>query len=316
MLNNRLISGVVAGPRTEAQWDDYVKALDIKFTKEDEAFVERSRRHRPSGGAGLQRSGLSDRGPRGADMADAERTSTIDEAEVARFSALAEEWWDPRGKMAVLHKFNPVRLAYIRDAACKRFERNPKQLDCLKGLRILDIGCGGGILCEPLARLGANVLGADPAEKNIAAAKLHAEQGGLAIDYRATTAEALADAGERFDIVLAMEVVEHVADVKLFVARCAEMVQPGGLMIAATINRTLKSFALAIVGAEYVLRWLPRGTHQWDKFVTPDELEIAMERARPAHHRRARRDLQSPRRPLGALDRHRRELHGAGGEGA
>ncbi|MEJ0078965.1 MAG: bifunctional 2-polyprenyl-6-hydroxyphenol methylase/3-demethylubiquinol 3-O-methyltransferase UbiG [Alphaproteobacteria bacterium] len=205
--------------------------------------------------------------------------STIDETEVARFSALAAEWWDPRGKMAVLHKFNPVRLAYIRDAACKKFERNAKQLDCLKGLAILDIGCGGGILCEPMARLGAYVLGADPSEKNIAAAKLHAEEGELAIDYRVTTAEALADAGERFDIVLAMEVVEHVADVKLFVSRCAEMVQPGGLMIAATINRTLKSFALAIVGAEYVLRWLPRGTHSWDKFVTPDELEIAMERA-------------------------------------
>ena len=205
--------------------------------------------------------------------------STIDEAEIARFAALADEWWDPRGKMAVLHKFNPVRLAYIRDAACRRFERNPKQLDCLKGLRILDIGCGGGVLSEPLARLGANVLGADPAERNIAVAKLHAEQSGLTIDYRATTAEALADAVERFDIVLAMEVVEHVADVKLFVQRCAEMVRPGGLMIAATINRTLKSFALAIVGAEYVLRWLPRGTHSWDKFVTPDELEIAMERA-------------------------------------
>src|SRR5947209_12917317 len=204
--------------------------------------------------------------------------STIDEAEVARFSALADEWWDARGKMALLHKFNPVRLAYIRDAACKKFGRNSKQLDSLKGLRILDIGCGGGILCEPLARLGANVLGADPAEPNIAAAKLHAEQSGLAIDYRVTSAEALADASERFDIVLAMEVVEHVADVKLFVERCAEMVKPGGLMISATINRTLKSFALAIVGAEYVLRWLPRGTHQWDKFVTPNELEAALAR--------------------------------------
>jgi len=204
---------------------------------------------------------------------------TIDEAEIARFSALAKEWWNPRGKMAVLHKFNPVRLAYIRDAACKRFARDPKQLDCLNDLRILDIGCGGGLLCEPLARIGASMLGADPAEKNIAVAKLHAEQSGLKIDYRVTTAEALADSGERFDIVLAMEVVEHVADMKLFVARCAEMVRPGGLMIVATINRTLKSFALAIVGAEYVLRWLPRGTHQWDKFVTPDELEIAMERA-------------------------------------
>jgi 2-polyprenyl-6-hydroxyphenyl methylase/3-demethylubiquinone-9 3-methyltransferase len=205
--------------------------------------------------------------------------STVDDSEVARFSALAETWWDPRGKMAVLHKFNPVRLAYIRDAACKTFDRNPKQLDCLEGLRILDIGCGGGVLSEPLSRLGASVVGADPAERNIAVAKLHAAQSGIAVDYRCTTAEALADAGERFDIVLAMEVVEHVADVPLFVKRCAEMVNPGGLMIAATINRTLKSFALAIVGAEYVLGWLPRGTHQWDKFVTPDELEIAMERA-------------------------------------
>ena len=176
VLNNRLISGVVAGPRTEAQWDDYVKALDVKFTKEDEAFIDDLVVTGHRGGAGLQRSGLSDRGPRGADRHDS--ASTIDEAEVARFSALAEEWWDPRGKMAVLHKFNPVRLAYIRDAACKRFGRNPKQLDCLKGLRILDIGCGGGILCEPLARLGAKVVGADPAEKNIAAAKLHAEQSG------------------------------------------------------------------------------------------------------------------------------------------
>src|SRR5207237_2046432 len=170
---------------------------------------QRSRRHRSRGGARLQRSGLSDRGARRArGMTSA---GTIDEAEVARFSALAGEWWDPRGKMAVLHKFNPVRLAYIRDAACKKFGRNPKQLDSLKSLRILDIGCGGGILCEPLARLGATVLGADPAERNIAAAKLHAEQNGLSIDYRATTAEALADANERFDIVLAMEVVEHVA---------------------------------------------------------------------------------------------------------
>ena len=206
-------------------------------------------------------------------------SSTVDADEVARFERLAATLWDPRGKMGVLHKFNPVRLGYIKAAACRRFDRDPKHLDSLAGLRILDIGCGGGLLCEPLARLGASMLGADPAEKNIAVAKLHAGQSGLAIDYRVTTAEALADAGERFDIVLAMEVVEHVADMKLFVARCAEMVRPGGLMIVATINRTLKSFALAIVGAEYVLRWLPRGTHQWDKFVTPDELEIAMERA-------------------------------------
>ena len=205
--------------------------------------------------------------------------STVDAAEVERFSRLAADWWDPRGPMAPLHKFNPVRLAYIRDQAAMHFQRDARRLDCLQGLRILDIGCGAGLLCEPLARIGAAVVGADPAAKNIEIAKLHAAEAGVTVDYRVTTAEALADAGERFDIVLAMEVVEHVTDVKLFVRRCAEMVKPGGLMIVATLNRTLKAFALAIVGAEYVLRWLPRGTHQWDKFVTPDELEIAMERA-------------------------------------
>jgi 2-polyprenyl-6-hydroxyphenyl methylase/3-demethylubiquinone-9 3-methyltransferase len=204
--------------------------------------------------------------------------TTVDPDEVARFAALAEEWWDPRGKMGVLHKFNPVRLGYIKEAACKQFGRDAKRLDALAGLRMLDIGCGGGLLCEPLARLGGAMVGADPAQRNIEAARLHAQASELAIDYRATTAEALADAGERFDVVLAMEVVEHVADVALFVRRCAEMINPGGLLIAATINRTLKSFALAIVGAEYVLGWLPRGTHRWDKFVTPNELEAAVER--------------------------------------
>src|SRR5262245_265529 len=204
--------------------------------------------------------------------------STVDADEVARFSALAEEWWDSRGKMAVLHKFNPVRLSFIKDTLCRHFARDGKRLDALAGLRVLDIGCGGGILSEPLARLGAAVVGADPSATNIEVAKLHAAAGGVTVDYRATTAEALADAGERFDVVLAMEVVEHVADLALFVKRCAEMVKPAGLMIVATLNRTLKSFALAIVGAEYVLRWLPRGTHQWDKFVTPNELEAALER--------------------------------------
>ena len=203
--------------------------------------------------------------------------STVDAAEVERFSRLAADWWDPRGPMAPLHKFNPVRLGYIRDQAAMHFQRDARRLDCLQGLRILDIGCGAGLLCEPLARIGAAVVGADPAAKNIEIAKLHAAEAGVTVDYRVTTAEALADAGERFDIVLAMEVVEHVTDVKLFVRRCAEMVKPGGLMIAATLNRTLKAFALAIVGAEYVLRWLPRGTHQWDKFVTPKELEAAMQ---------------------------------------
>jgi 2-polyprenyl-6-hydroxyphenyl methylase / 3-demethylubiquinone-9 3-methyltransferase len=206
------------------------------------------------------------------------RASTVDEAAVARFSALAAEWWDPRGNMAVLHKFNPVRLGFIKAAMCRQFARDAKRLDALSGLRVLDIGCGGGILSEPLARLGALVVGADPSVPNIEAAKLHAADAGVAVDYRASTAEALADEGERFDVVLAMEVVEHVADLSLFVKRCAEMVTPGGLMITATLNRTLKSFAFAIVGAEYVLRWLPRGTHQWEKFVTPNELEAILER--------------------------------------
>jgi 2-polyprenyl-6-hydroxyphenyl methylase/3-demethylubiquinone-9 3-methyltransferase len=205
--------------------------------------------------------------------------STIDAAEVARFAALADTWWDPAGKMGMLHKFNPVRLGFIKEAACRRFSRDPKRLDSLAGLRVLDIGCGAGILSEPIARLGAAVVGADPAGANVEAAKVHAGREGLAIDYRVTTAEALADAGERFEVVLAMEVVEHVADLTLFVNRCAEMVKPGGLMVVATLNRTIKSFALAIVGAEYVLRWLPRGTHQWDKFVTPNELEIAIEKS-------------------------------------
>ncbi len=205
--------------------------------------------------------------------------STVDRAEVEQFSRLAAQWWDAKGPMTVLHKFNPVRLAYIRDQAAARFQRDAKQIGCLAGLRMLDIGCGGGILCEPLARLGATVVGADPSQSNIEVARRHAAQADLKIDYRATTAEALADTGERFDVVLAMEVVEHVTDVDVFVRRCSEMLKPGGMMIAATINRTLKSFALVIVGAEYVLRWLPRGTHRWDKFVTPNELESAMKKA-------------------------------------
>lgn len=197
--------------------------------------------------------------------------STVDPTEVAKFSKLSQEWWDPKGKMAPLHQINPLRLAYIRDAACRKFSRNVKSLSCLSDLRILDIGCGAGLLCEPLSRLGAQVIGVDPSPSNIAAAKLHADRGHLSIDYRCTTVEEI-DVRERFDVVLAMEVVEHVVDVGLFLKRCATMLKPGGLMVVSTINRNWKSFALAIVGAEYVLRWLPRGTHQWDKFVTPDEL--------------------------------------------
>ncbi len=199
------------------------------------------------------------------------QTSTVDPAEIAKFSKLSETWWDPKGKMAPLHKINPLRLAYIRDAACRKFERNAKSLNCLSGLRMLDIGCGAGLLCEPFTRLGAQVVGVDPSASNIAAAKLHAEKGHLSIDYRNTTIEEM-DPRERFDIVLAMEVVEHVVDVGAFLGRCASVLKPGGMMVVSTLNRNWKSFALAIVGAEYVLRWLPRGTHQWNKFITPDEL--------------------------------------------
>lgn len=208
-----------------------------------------------------------------------EQQASVDPREVEQFARLAARWWDPRGPMAPLHKLNPVRLAYIRDNTAEHFGRDANKLGCLKGLRILDIGCGAGLLSEPLARLRAELTGIDPAAENIAAARAHAVQSGVTVDYRDTTAEALAGSGEQFDVVLAMEVVEHVVDMPSFVATCASLVKPGGLLFAATLNRTLKSFALAIVGAEYVLRWLPRGTHQWDKFVTPEELETAIEDA-------------------------------------
>jgi len=199
-------------------------------------------------------------------------TSTIDAGEVAKFTAMAEQWWDPKGKFAVLHKFNPVRLGYIKAQVCAHFARDPLSLRPFEGLRILDIGCGGGLLSEPIARLGASVVGVDPAEKNIRIAQVHADAQGLPIDYRSTTAEDLAAKGERFDVILNMEVIEHVLQPEHFVARCADMLDPGGLMFIATINRTLRSFALAIVGAEYVLGWLPRGTHQWERFISPEEL--------------------------------------------
>ncbi len=205
-------------------------------------------------------------------MNEAAKT-TIDQSEVDRFSAMAAEWWSPTGKFKPLHKFNPVRLAYIRDKAAENFSRNPKSAKPLEGLRVLDIGCGGGLLSEPVARMGAEVVGADPSEKNIGIASTHAKASGVTVDYRAVTAEQLAEAGEAFDIVLNMEVVEHVADVELFMNTCAGMVRPGGLMFVATINRTMKAAALAIFAAENVLRWLPRGTHQYEKLVRPEELE-------------------------------------------
>lgn len=189
------------------------------------------------------------------------KTSTVDAEEVEQFSRIAGEWWNPHGKFKPLHEINPVRLSWMQE-----------KIGTVSGKSLLDIGCGGGLVCEPMARLGANVTGIDASEKNIAVAKLHAEQSGLTIDYRATTAEDLAASGTAYDVVLALEIVEHVADVDLFVKSCAQLVKPGGLIIMSTLNRTLKSYAFAIVGAEYVLRWLPRGTHDWKKFLQPAEL--------------------------------------------
>lgn len=199
-------------------------------------------------------------------------TSTIDAAEVAKFEAMAAEWWNPHGKFKPLHQMNPCRLDYITSQIAAEFDRDLGAAQPFAGLRILDIGCGGGLLSEPMARLGATVVGADAAPRNIPVAQLHAEQSGLEIDYRNTTAEALAAAGEQFDVVLNMEVVEHVADPLGYLTACRELLKPGGLMVCSTLNRNAKSFAMAIVGAEWVMRWLPKGTHDWAKFITPEEL--------------------------------------------
>jgi 2-polyprenyl-6-hydroxyphenyl methylase/3-demethylubiquinone-9 3-methyltransferase len=204
--------------------------------------------------------------------------TTINADELAKFAAMADEWWDPAGKFKPLHKFNPVRLGFIRDHAVRHFRRDGHARRPLEGLRFLDIGCGGGLLSEPLARLGASVVGIDPAERNVRTAEVHARQSGLEIDYRATTAEALAEAGATFDVVLNMEVIEHVDNVPLYMKSCAALVKPGGLMVVATINRTPRAFALAIVGAEYVLGWLPRGTHDYRKFLTPEEVTALVTR--------------------------------------
>ncbi|MDJ0895535.1 MAG: bifunctional 2-polyprenyl-6-hydroxyphenol methylase/3-demethylubiquinol 3-O-methyltransferase UbiG [Alphaproteobacteria bacterium] len=205
--------------------------------------------------------------------------ATVDAGEIAKFEAMAEEWWDPDGKFKPLHRFNPVRLTYIRDRVCTHFSRDSQTNRPLAGLRVVDVGCGGGLLAEPLARLGASVTGIDAAERNVVVAQTHARQVGLEIDYRFAVAETLAEAGEQFDVVLNMEVVEHVADVEGFLAATSALVAPGGVQIIATLNRTAKSYALAIIGAEYVLRWLPRGTHDWRKFLRPAEVTGALERA-------------------------------------
>ncbi len=202
--------------------------------------------------------------------------STVDPAEIEKFRRMAEEWWDPRGKFRPLHRFNPVRLGFLKERLCRHFAKDPKADRPLLGLRLLDIGAGGGLVAEPLTRLGAEVVGIDATARNVEVARIHAAESGLAIDYRHAAAEDLAEAGESFDAVLALEIVEHVASLDAFVAASARMVRPGGLMVVATLNRTMKAFALAIVGAEYVLGWLPRGTHDWKKFVRPSELEAAM----------------------------------------
>jgi 2-polyprenyl-6-hydroxyphenyl methylase/3-demethylubiquinone-9 3-methyltransferase len=223
------------------------------------------------GRQGVEAEALSAAGPAGP-------RPTVDAAEVARFAALAEEWWDPEGKLRPLHRLNPARVAFIRQRIAAHFSRDADAAQPLAGLRVADIGCGGGLLCEPLARLGATVVGIDAAAANIAVARAHADDAGLGIDYRAEAAEELRAAGERFDVVLAMEVVEHVADIDAFLAAAVGVLDEGGVMILATLNRTLKSYAFAIVGAEYVLRWLPRGTHDWRRFLRPSELAAGLRR--------------------------------------
>ncbi len=205
--------------------------------------------------------------------------STIDAAEVAKFEAMAAEWWDPNGKFKPLHLMNPCRLDYINSQIAAEYDRDLTRANPFKGLRILDIGCGGGLLSEPMASLGAMVVGADAAARNIPVARLHAEASGLVIDYRHTTAEDLAAAGEQFDVVLNMEVVEHVADPLTYLTACRNLLKPQGVMICSTLNRNAKSFLMAIIGAEWVMRWLPKGTHDWAKFITPDELYRLIEKA-------------------------------------
>ena len=200
------------------------------------------------------------------------QVNTVDDGEIAKFQAMAAEWWNPNGKFKPLHMLNPCRLDYITQQIAAEFDRDLTGPAPFEGLRILDIGCGGGLLSEPMARLGADVVGADAAARNIPVAQVHADEQGLNIDYRHTTAEDLAAAGEQFDAVLNMEVVEHVADPLAYLTACHALLKPGGLMTCSTINRNPKSYLMAIVGAEHVMRWLPKGTHEWSKFITPNEL--------------------------------------------
>jgi len=202
---------------------------------------------------------------------------SIDPDEVEKFSSIAAQWWDPKGKFRPLHRFNPVRLGFIRETIEAHFGLAPDARQPFEGLRILDIGCGGGLISEPMARLGASVTGVDASPENIKTAMTHASEGGLDIDFRAGTVEGLIAAGEpQFDVVLNLEVVEHVANPRTFLSDCADLVRPGGLMIVATINRTTKAYALTILGAEYILRWLPRGTHEFEKYLKPTEITSAL----------------------------------------
>ncbi|MCK5424527.1 MAG: bifunctional 2-polyprenyl-6-hydroxyphenol methylase/3-demethylubiquinol 3-O-methyltransferase UbiG [Emcibacter sp.] len=203
-------------------------------------------------------------------------SASVDPAEIAHFSSMAATWWDPNGPFKPLHKLNPTRIGYARDSLCQHFNRTPHDDLPLKGLRVLDIGCGGGLLSEPMARLGATMVGADAAEKNIKTAQIHADEMNIDIDYRNITAEELAAAGEKFDAILNMEVIEHVADIPSFLNACHSLLKDDGCMVMSTLNRTAKSWAMAIAGAEYIMRWLPKGTHDWHKFLKPSELARAL----------------------------------------
>jgi len=209
---------------------------------------------------------------------DATDGVTVDENEVAFFAKIADSWWDPRGPFKPLHQLNPTRLSYIRREVTQHFDLKNEETSPFMGLRLLDIGCGGGLISEPMCRLGADVVAVDASEKNIKTASLHAEQGGLKIDFRCNTAEALAEAGEQFDVIINMEVIEHVADVNAYLTACSNLMKPGGIMLLSTINRTTKAYLFAIIGAEHLLRWLPVGAHDWNKFLKPEELAAAVEK--------------------------------------
>ena len=200
--------------------------------------------------------------------------TTIDQKEHDKFFKMAEEWWDPNGKFKTLHKFNPVRIAFIREKIINHFNINPSDENPFNNISLLDVGCGGGLLCEPMSKLGANVTGIDIVEKNIKTASAHAEGNKLPIKYQVNTVEELATKKTKYDVILNMEVIEHVSDVSLFIKSCSHLLSKDGIMIFASLNRTLTSYGLAIIGVEYILGWLPRGTHDWNKFITPDELKV------------------------------------------